>query len=67
MLFLHSRGFKVSKPEKNVHGSYLIYAKISGDEGITRERERERERESVQVQVQVHIFYSIRPYICDEN
>ncbi|XP_045102821.1 hydroxylysine kinase-like isoform X2 [Portunus trituberculatus] len=32
MLFLHSRGFKVSKPEKNVHGSHLIYAKISGDE-----------------------------------
>ncbi|MPD04351.1 Hydroxylysine kinase [Portunus trituberculatus] len=38
MLFLHSRGFKVSKPEKNVHGSHLIYAKISGDEGIKRKR-----------------------------
>lgn len=32
MLFLHSRGFKVPKPEKNVHGSHLSYAKISGEE-----------------------------------
>ncbi|KAG0724729.1 Hydroxylysine kinase [Chionoecetes opilio] len=32
MCFLHSRGFKVPKPEKNVTGSHIIYAKISGDQ-----------------------------------
>lgn len=31
MLFLHSRGFNVPKPEKNVTGSYLVHANISDD------------------------------------
>lgn len=33
MLFLLARGFRVPKPEKNVTGSHLILAEISGDKG----------------------------------
>lgn len=31
MLFLHARGIRVPKPERNVTGSHLIFAEISGD------------------------------------